>query len=56
MKNVQMEDGKLTFEQKMDICKSCKYYHKTLQLCKRCGCFLQVKARIPVFHCPIKKW
>lgn len=39
---------------RLDICKSCEYY--TGSRCKKCGCFLQTKAKFKAAKCPIRKW
>ena len=44
------------YEDRMAICKACVYYSKTLGQCKRCLCFMRVKARIAPMECPQKYW
>jgi len=44
------------YEDRMAICKECVYYSKTLGQCKRCLCFMRVKARIAPMECPQKYW
>jgi len=44
----------MTTEERLEICKSCEHYK--LGICMKCGCILQVKARIPAAECPIGKW
>jgi hypothetical protein len=43
------------YEDRIAICKECTYYLWTGQ-CKKCLCFMKVKARIAPMSCPIKKW
>ena len=45
-------------EERLNICKECKHSNQTQfgEMCNICGCFLQVKTKIPFFHCPISKW
>ena len=44
------------YEDRMAICKNCVYYSKTLGQCKRCLCFVKIKARIAPMECPQKYW
>ena len=44
------------YEDRMSICKSCVYYYKPTGNCKRCLCFMKVKARIAPMQCPEKYW
>lgn len=39
---------------RLNICKTCEYF--TGSRCKKCGCFLQTKAKFKAAHCPIRKW
>lgn len=41
---------------RLAICNKCKHFRKSLNQCKKCGCFMQVKARIAFTKCPIDKW
>jgi len=44
------------YEDRISICKSCVYYFKPSGQCKRCLCFMKVKARIATQECPQKYW
>ena len=44
------------YEDRMAICKGCVYYSKALGQCKRCLCFMKIKARIGGQECPQKYW
>jgi NAD-dependent dihydropyrimidine dehydrogenase PreA subunit len=44
------------YEDRIAICKNCVYYSKTLGQCKRCLCFVKIKARIAPMECPQKYW
>ena len=44
------------YEDRINICKSCVYYFKPSGQCKRCLCFMKVKARISSQECPQKYW
>jgi NAD-dependent dihydropyrimidine dehydrogenase PreA subunit len=44
------------YEDRMAICKECIYYSKPLGQCKRCLCFMKIKARIATQSCPQKYW
>ena len=44
------------YEDRIAICKECIYYFKPSGQCKRCLCFMKVKARISNQECPQKYW
>jgi len=48
--------NKKIYEDRINICKSCVYYFKPSGQCKRCLCFMKVKARIATQECPQKYW
>jgi hypothetical protein len=41
---------------RLEICKSCEYFHQILRMCSQCGCFMPAKILIKSSSCPIKKW
>lgn len=41
---------------RLDICNKCKHFRKSINQCKKCGCLMQIKARIAFTKCPIGKW
>ena len=41
---------------RMNACKRCVYMLKALDVCKKCGCFVKMKAMSPSMECPIGKW
>tara|TARA_R110000824_G_scaffold387303_1_gene582531 strand:- start:285 stop:689 length:405 start_codon:yes stop_codon:yes gene_type:complete len=44
------------YKDRIAICKECIYYFKPTGNCKRCMCFVKVKARIAPMACPQKFW
>ena len=40
---------------RMEMCKQCPELI-ALDRCRRCGCFMQVKTKIPGARCPLNKW
>ena len=44
------------YKDRIAICKECIYYSKTLGQCKRCLCFMKIKARIAPMECPQGYW
>ena len=45
-----------TYQERLDICKTCPMLFKPTMSCKRCGCFMKIKAKIGMMSCPDKKW
>ena len=44
------------FKKRFNICKQCPHLFKPTNSCKKCGCFMNIKARIAKVSCPINKW
>jgi len=42
--------------ERLDICKTCKYHDAKNEVCKECGCYLPQKTYDPFDSCPIQKW
>jgi hypothetical protein len=45
-----------TFNQRLEICKSCEFFNSESIRCGKCGCFLNIKASWNSEKCPIDKW
>lgn len=43
-------------EERLAICRSCKYFYPKLQKCLQCGCVMPLKTRLKNASCPIHKW
>lgn len=43
-------------KKRLDICLSCEHLIKTTTQCKKCGCFMNLKTKLPHASCPINKW
>ena len=44
------------YEDRIAICKSCKFYFSPTGNCKICKCFMSLKARLAPSSCPQKYW
>ena len=42
-------------ERRLAICLSCEFL-ESMNRCKKCGCFMDVKTWLPLSECPAKKW
>ena len=50
---------KLSKEQaapRMTICQECEFFISATASCKKCGCFMKMKTRLPLAKCPVHKW
>ena len=59
VKQLQIAMTPLTEEEanvRLDICKSCEHFTSLTTQCKKCGCFMKAKTRLPNAACPIEKW
>lgn len=41
---------------RLEICKSCPELIKSVNQCKQCGCFMQLKTKLESAKCPLGKW
>ena len=44
------------YEDRIAICKACKYYFKPTGSCGICKCFMRIKCRLAPMECPKKFW
>tara|TARA_R110001583_G_C5527093_1_gene398197 strand:+ start:17 stop:418 length:402 start_codon:yes stop_codon:yes gene_type:complete len=44
------------YKERLDICRSCEYFFSLTGQCKRCLCFMRIKAKIGHQECPQKYW
>ena len=47
----QMEVSK-----RIDICMGCEFFVKNGERCNKCGCYMNIKARLQASKCPVGKW
>lgn len=41
---------------RFEICKACPHLIQLTKTCKKCGCFMEAKTKLPNASCPIAKW
>ncbi len=46
----------LRAKKRLNLCKVCAYFNADLTACSKCGCAMNLKARLRNQHCPIGKW
>jgi len=44
------------YNQRIEICKGCEFFNAESDRCKKCGCFLKIKASWNSEKCPLDKW
>jgi hypothetical protein len=42
--------------ERLSICKACPELIKATKQCKKCGCIMNLKVKLPHAFCPIGKW
>lgn len=45
-----------TYNYRYNICLSCPSLIQATKTCKKCGCFMAKKCKLPHAFCPIGKW
>ena len=43
-------------KERMSICKACPELIELTSQCKKCGCFMNQKTKLPNASCPLGKW
>lgn len=43
-------------ENRLSICKQCPEFINATTQCKKCGCIMNLKTKLPNAECPIGKW
>ena len=43
-------------KKRLDICSKCEFFISPTSQCRKCGCFMKVKARLANQVCPVDKW
>ncbi len=43
-------------KQRLDLCKQCEHFIEMTSQCKKCGCFMNLKTKLPNASCPVGKW
>jgi hypothetical protein len=43
-------------EKRLSVCDGCEHMFKATKQCKKCGCFMTLKAKLPHSECPVGKW
>lgn len=54
-KTILITDKEL-YKDRIDICKTCVNLFHPTSTCKKCGCFMLIKAKLKNSSCPIGKW
>jgi len=53
---MKLKTSTRNYQNRLDVCKKCKHFRKSTNQCKKCGCFMRIKAAIAFTKCPIDKW
>jgi hypothetical protein len=57
MLNPKIEEvSEKIFKDRINTCLSCDRLIKKTMQCKECGCFMNLKAKLPHATCPLDKW
>jgi hypothetical protein len=43
-------------QERLDVCSGCPQFIKATKQCKKCGCFMNLKAKLENATCPLGKW
>ena len=44
------------YNARLEVCRGCEYLFKPTMTCKKCKCFMRIKASISIMSCPDNKW
>ena len=45
-----------TWKARVEVCNACDQLIKLTHQCKKCGCFMNLKAKLPHAKCPLGRW
>lgn len=43
-------------DERLEICKSCEHLEIESLRCRQCGCYMEIKVKLPFVSCPLDKW
>jgi hypothetical protein len=52
----QPRSGEELAAERLEICKTCKFYNQRFAKCMKCGCFMKLKTNLENAKCPVGKW
>ena len=44
------------YKERLKICATCEHFILKNKRCRKCGCYMESKARFSIAKCPIQKW
>lgn len=53
---MKLKTSNKVYNERMEICRKCEHFRKSVAQCKKCGCFMKIKGAIAFTRCPIGKW
>ena len=53
---MKLKTSTRNYQDRLSICNKCDHFRKSIKQCKKCGCFMKIKAAIAFTRCPIGKW
>jgi len=48
--------GRDIFNKRIETCESCEEFNKEERMCKKCDCYIDIKAAWATEQCPLNKW
>lgn len=42
--------------ERLETCRPCRFLSKRSRQCRKCTCFVDIKANLSTERCPVKKW
>jgi len=53
---MKLKTSDRTYNARISLCNACPHFRKSLSQCKKCGCFMKIKAKIAFTRCPVGNW
>lgn len=44
------------YQKRLEVCNNCEWFDHEAERCRKCGCFVKIKARLMSDKCPLNKW
>lgn len=52
--DIDVKTEELLYEERLAVCKECDFLLEGM--CRKCGCYVEMRAALTKNSCPVKKW
>ena len=52
--DIDVKTPEAHYEERLEVCKECDFLFEGM--CRKCGCYVEMRAAVTKNTCPVKKW